>query len=125
MRGKSFWEGLKEEFGARLLLDYAHPLKKIFIINSLVAGHFLNDLFLVKRYVIIYGHSSFSRYTSLIKKDDDVKTAMFFRDPIDLLCSLYFYIKEKYPERCWRYRLVREAKEIPRFFQDIFRAHSG
>jgi len=40
----------------------------------------------------------------------DVKKGMFFRDPIDILCSSYFYRKEKQPDEYRNVSLIEYAE---------------
>lgn len=97
--GKSLRHALERAYGDRLLLDYANPYKKDIRHRFLYARQYLKGfVFARQKPEIVYGHSSFARYRRFIGKEG-VRTAMFFREPVDLICSYYFYLKAKYPDR--------------------------
>jgi len=96
--GKSLRKSLQLAYGEKLLLDYANPLDERWqkkIEHRLT--YLKRNVFCRKEYDIVYGHFSFDRYRTGLQKPD-AKTAMFFREPIDLICSYYFYTKQKHPD---------------------------
>jgi len=91
--GKSFREGLKEAFGDELRLQYSNPLKRVWLgrLRELIKPVRRSEI-AGKR--VVYGHYSFDRYRK-VHRQANVSRGMFFRDPLTLMCSHYFYQKEK------------------------------
>ncbi|MCP4647102.1 MAG: hypothetical protein GY852_05100, partial [bacterium] len=104
--GKSLKESLIEAYGKGIRLDYANPLDTSLLAPLLHIGTYVKGR-PFEKYEVVYGHFSFDRHKNILKKN---KTAMFFRDPIDLVCSYYFYLREKYPDKNWG-DIVTFAKE--------------
>jgi hypothetical protein len=91
--GSSLRSALIDKYGDRLLLDYgAAPLfenpERELIDNQMRAKISSNSKSYRSQYDLVYGHFPADRYESL---GVDISRAIFFRDPVDRLCSNYFY----------------------------------
>ena len=118
--GSSLRQSLSEAYGDRLLLDYTNPLKmsplrrRAELLNGYLKGR--------KRaagYDCVFGHYCFDRYAGY-RSAGEVRRAAFFRDPLDLLCSGYFYLRRKRPEDCQEPIETYIARRANRSFFSIF-----
>ncbi|MEM7333427.1 MAG: hypothetical protein AAF490_15160 [Chloroflexota bacterium] len=96
--GKSFRESLKKVYGERLLLDYANPLNRTVKNRLSQIRAYYRVKSTLHQFDIVYGHFSFARYRTM-SNGSNAQFGMFFREPIALISSYYYYIVEKYPER--------------------------
>jgi hypothetical protein len=90
--GKSVRAALKETYGDRLKLYYLNPLKRDSMpaIPYLFRPHWPDQA----NTDIVYGHFCFDKF-ALYGLLRPVRRAMFFRHPIDLVCSSYFYRRDQ------------------------------
>lgn len=95
--GKSLREGLQKAYGDALHLEYSNPLKANWLrkVKQAIKPP-KRDVPQGKR--VVYGHYSFDRFRGVVQVPG-VARGMFFRDPMTLMCSYYFYQKEKHPEQ--------------------------
>lgn len=89
--GKALRAALESGFGDRLCLHYSNPLKMGLSrrVAQRARGELANHREL-RRCACVFGHFSLGRYRRSIRAGD-VRTGMFFREPLDLLVSYYFY----------------------------------
>ncbi len=118
--GSSLRKTLAEAYGDRLLLDYTNPLKmsplrrQAELLNGYLKGR--------KRaagYDCVFGHYCFDRYAGY-GSADGTRRAAFFREPMDLLCSRYFYLQRKHPEDYQESIETFVARRVNRSFFRIF-----
>lgn len=89
--GKALREALKATYGEALCLRYSNPLKLGGMRRTAqrIRGQFTKQAEL-RTCGCVFGHFSFARYRQAIR-EGNVHTGMFFREPLDLLVSYYFY----------------------------------
>jgi len=114
--GKSLKESLRKVYGDKMFLDYPNPLEKSLIHKLRAIARKI--IFFNKSFELVYGHFCFDNYKKLISQKS--KTAMFFRDPIDLISSYYFYSVEKYPNRHYKDIISFSKQKKIREFYKLF-----
>ena len=118
--GSSLRKTLAESYGDRLLLDYTNPLKMSPLRRQ---AELLNGYLKGRRraagYDCVFGHYCFDRYAGY-GGTGEVRRAAFFRDPMDLLCSRYFYLQRKHPADYRESIETFVARRVNRSFFRIF-----
>lgn len=89
--GKALRESLKTAYGEALYLRYSNPLKLDGVRRTAqrIRGETVNRAEL-RTCGCVFGHFSLAGYRRAVRFGD-VRTGMFFREPLDLLVSYYFY----------------------------------
>lgn len=114
--GSSVRTALGNAYGDRLSLLYSNPWNQGPVTRFKVA---VQQRWPDNRTTdVIYGHFSLERFF-LFSKICDPKFAMFFRHPIDLSCSMYFYEKQKKPQKYAEitYLDLLRSKKMRSFFR--------
>lgn len=103
--GKALRDALGRAYGESLCLHYSNPLKLGLSSRAMqrIRGEVVRQVEL-RQCSCVFGHFSLARYRNAIRAGD-VQTGMFFREPLDLLVSYYFYHLGK---RCQEARSLNE-----------------
>lgn len=106
--GSSIRTALDEAYGSRLKRYYLNPVKKHSkrILPFILRPRWINN----RETGIVYGHFCFDQF-GLYSLFKPVQKAMFFRNPIDLFCSSYFYSKEKHGKKFENVTLQEYAEQ--------------
>lgn len=116
--GFSFREGLKEAYDDRILFDYDDKPLSDFFIHKMRRKKARSRIlakknFLKNNFDVICGHFIADKYEPL---GNDTRYCMFFRDPVDRVCSHYFHLKRKLKfDNSMRVKLHLKQLTIPEF----------
>ena len=127
-------QGLKEAYGDRLHLHYAAPLRRTYLKRVLwrsVRGRtiirFSKKRFLAER-SIVYGHFKAHEFDFLRTAGRGLRYGMFFRDPVEMVCSYYFHLqkpsKARFSGELEGAKNIVEFARLPRI-QKFFAIHLG
>ncbi len=124
--GKSIRSSIEDAFPEEVIEYYSNPLERSML--TLAASRIRYRYSLPRKYrsdvtnisnpMIVYGHFSFDDFASLAGKK--VKTATFFRDPVEWLGSYIYYMSEKYPNHFSRDVLFETGKHKLEFGYEKF-----
>ena len=103
--GKSFRRSLQASYKERLRLHYVNPRKDHSRMPYLLRPVWPNR----KKTDIIYGHFCFDQF-ALYSLFQPVMKGMLFRNPVDLVCSSYFYRRHKRADEYKNVSLIEYAK---------------
>src|SRR5690554_4479273 len=105
--GKSIRDALKDAYPDRLKLYYLNPRKHhSWPLVPFILRPSWPD---TARIDIVYGHFCFDQF-ALYGLFRPVRKGMFFRHPLDLVCSSYFYRREKHADEFRNVTLLDYAK---------------
>lgn len=118
--GKSVRHSLETAYGSSFKQHYVNPLKKHSIpkVSFLMRPKWPNK----SNTEVVYGHFCFDQF-AIYSLFNPVKKAMLFRHPIDLVCSSYFYRREKHAEAYANISLIEYAQR--KDMQKIFSLYLG
>jgi len=118
--GKSIRHSLETTYGSAFKQHYVNPRKEH---SSSILSFLMRPKWPSKVDTeVVYGHFCFDQF-AIYGLFNPIKKAMLFRHPIDLVCSSYFYRREKHVDEYRNTTLIEYAKR--KDMRDIFNLYLG